>query len=108
MGVLRPITPAALRERLDAGDELCLLDVREPRELALCALPGSVAIPLGELARRVGELDPSRPTVCICHHGVRSAHAGGLLERAGFREVFNLSGGIDRWASDVEPSMRRY
>lgn len=108
MGLLRPISPATLRERLDAGEDLCLLDVREARELAICSIPGSVSIPLGELSRRSADLDPSRPTVCICHHGVRSARAASMLERAGFREVLNLSGGVDRWAAEVEPSMRRY
>ena len=102
------LTPAELRARLDAGERLVLLDVREPAELALCSLAGSVAIPLGELARRAGELDPSQPTVCICHHGMRSASAAAALERLGFRQLYNLSRGIDRWANDVEPAMRRY
>lgn len=108
MGSIRPLTPAALQALLSGDAEPCLLDVREPRELSICSLPGSVSIPLGDLSRRMGELDPQRPTVCICHHGVRSAHAASLLERAGFRELFNLSGGIERWASEIDPMMRRY
>ncbi len=85
-----------------------LLDVRQPRELAISALEGSLAIPLGTLAQRLGEVDRQRPVVCICHHGVRSMHAALLLEREGFPEVFNLSGGIDAWAHEVDPEMKRY
>lgn len=107
MAVAR-LTPRELRAKLDAGERLVLLDVREPSELALGSIAGSVAIPLGELARRAGELDPRAPTVCICHHGVRSANAAAALARLGFTQLYNLSGGIDRWAEDVEPAMKRY
>ena len=105
---IEALAPAELARRLAAGEDFVLLDVREPRELALCQLPGSTAVPLGELERKLPDLDPERPTVCICHHGVRSAHAASRLAAAGFRSVFNLSGGIERWARDVDPSMRRY
>jgi rhodanese-related sulfurtransferase len=107
MGVER-LTPAELAARLRAGEPLVLLDVREAEELAICALPGSVHVPLGELSRRARELDPGAPTVCICHHGIRSAHAAAALERLGFERLFNLDGGVDRWADDVDPSMPRY
>lgn len=105
---LAPIAPVELARRLAAGEDLVLVDVREPRELALCHIAGAVTIPLAELERRLHELDPERPTVCVCHHGVRSAHAAARLAAAGFRELYNLSGGIDRWASEVDPAMRRY
>ena len=102
------ITPRDLAARLAAGERLVLLDVREPRELAICALPGVVHIPMGDLAHRAGELDPDAPTVCICHHGRRSAMVAGRLERMGFGAVINLSGGMARWADDVDPAMARY
>jgi rhodanese-related sulfurtransferase len=54
------------------------------------------------------ELDPDRPVVCICHHGIRSASAAGALAHLGFAQVWNLSGGIDRWAAEIDPAMRRY
>jgi rhodanese-related sulfurtransferase len=76
---IQRLTPAELKVRLDAGEKLVLLDVREPGEVAVCVVAGSKAIPLGELMRRVGELDPSAATVCICHHGVRSANAASTL-----------------------------
>ena len=103
-----PIEPRELARRIARGDALVLLDVREPAELAICRIRGSRAIPLGELARRAGELDPDQPIVCICHHGIRSANAAAVLAAQGFESVFNLSGGIERWALEVDPSLARY
>lgn len=102
------ITPVELQERLDAGDELVLLDVREPEEWAICRIEGSLLVPMGDVAARVSELDPSRPTVCICHHGIRSHHVAAALVRLDFDAVYNLAGGIDRWAREVDERMPRY
>jgi molybdopterin/thiamine biosynthesis adenylyltransferase/rhodanese-related sulfurtransferase len=85
-----------------------LLDVREPHEVALVALPGARTIPLGELAHRVGELDPAEPVVVYCHLGVRSDAALRMLEGAGFVAAQHLSGGIDSWSRTVDPSLPRY
>jgi len=105
----QPISPADLAARIEAGDELVLLDVREAEEVAICALPGITHIPLGELSVRHSELDPDAETVCICHHGIRSASAAGALAHLGFDgPLWNLSGGMDRWAKDVDPAMPRY
>lgn len=104
----RPLAPKDLAARLARGDEVVLLDVREHDEVALCALPGVTHIPLGELSVRHTELDPDAETVVICHHGVRSAHAAAALAHLGFDDLWNLSGGVDRWAREVEPSMVRY
>ena len=108
MHPIASIAPAELARRLAAGERLVLLDVREPFELAAARIEGVRAIPLGELARRAGELDPDAPTVCICHHGIRSARAAGHLAALGFRSVSNLSGGIDRWSLEVDPRIPRY
>jgi rhodanese-related sulfurtransferase len=105
---LNTLSPLDLRRRLDAGESLVLLDVREPEELAVARIEGSRSIPLADLGSRHEELDPALSTVCICHHGIRSAIAAQSLERLGFREVYNLSGGVDRWAVEVDPSMKRY
>lgn len=102
------MTPGELRRRLERGDELLLLDVREEEEWRICRLEGSVHIPLGELGGRIRDLDPEREVVCICHHGQRSAHAALALARADFELVHNLVGGLDRWARDVDPRMPRY
>jgi rhodanese-related sulfurtransferase len=85
-----------------------LVDVREPWEFALCHIAGSVHIPLSDLPARLTELDPSRAITLICHHGVRSEMAAGFLERHGFSDVANLTGGIAAWADQIEPDMARY
>jgi rhodanese-related sulfurtransferase len=84
-----------------------LVDVREPWELAICNIAGSVAMPMAELPRRVEELPRERELVLVCHTGVRSAMAAAFLERLGFT-VHNLRGGVAAWAQTVEPSMPRY
>ncbi len=85
-----------------------LLDVREPWEFELCRIRGSELIPLRALAVRFRELDRSRPIVCICHHGRRSAHATMFLMQHGFTDVYNLTGGVDAWARQVDPAMPTY
>jgi rhodanese-related sulfurtransferase len=85
-----------------------LLDVREPWEFEVCRIGGSRLIPLGQLPARLSELQLDRPTVVICHHGVRSLRAAAFLEHCGFGDVVNLSGGIDAWARTVEPGMPVY
>jgi len=101
------ITPAELKERLDAGDRPALLDVREPWEFDLARIEGSRLIPMAELSERVSELDPAAETVVICHHGNRSAYVTYALTQAGFARVLNLEGGIDAY-SDVDGSVPRY
>ena len=104
------MTPTELTERLASGDDLALLDVREPHEHEFVALPNSILVPLGEIPARVGELEELRDkeTVVYCHHGIRSAHAIGFLRQMGFDNLHNLSGGIDRWSLEVDPQAPRY
>jgi rhodanese-related sulfurtransferase len=85
-----------------------LLDVREDWEVQTCALPGSTHIPMGEVPARTDELDTSAPVVCICHHGMRSLHVATFLERQGFTDVYNLTGGLDAWARQVDLQMPVY
>ena len=91
-----------------APGPVSLLDVREPWEFEVCRMKGSRLIPLSQLPARLGELDPGRTTVVICHHGVRSLRAAAYLEHCGFADVVNLSGGIDAWARMVDPAMAVY
>lgn len=84
-----------------------ILDVREQWEYDIAHLPGSTLIPLGSLMHKMGELDKSCAWVVVCHHGVRSAHACYYLERNGF-DVINLSGGLDRWAKEIDLDMPLY
>ena len=106
--MIEPITPEDLKQRIDAGEALVLLDVREDDEVAHAPFPGALHIALSELSLRHIELDPDEPTVVICHHGIRSANAAGALEHLGFETLFNLTGGIDRWSVRVDPSVARY
>lgn len=85
-----------------------LLDVREPWELELCRLAGSQHIPMHMVPMRCEEIDASRDVVVICHHGARSMQVALFLERKGFDSVLNLAGGVDAWAGEVDPDMRRY
>jgi adenylyltransferase/sulfurtransferase len=102
------IGPSELKRRLDAGDPLEVIDVREPHEWAICRIEGARPVPLGSLAARIHELDPERTYVLQCRSGVRSAKALGLLRQAGFRHLLNLRGGILAWARDVDPTMPTY
>jgi len=96
-----------LKRRLDAGEDLFVLDVREPHEYQICNISGHL-IPLGDLPNRVHELDSSREIVAHCRSGVRSAKAVTFLQQAGFKKVHNLAGGILAWADRVDPRMPKY
>ena len=97
-----------LKTRLDSEDDLLLLDVREPQEYQICAIPGSTLIPLGELPGRLAELEGRRNIVVHCKSGVRSAKAVKLLREAGFSDTVNLKGGILAWIDRVDPSLPKY
>jgi adenylyltransferase/sulfurtransferase len=102
------ITPTELVARLQRGDAIELIDVREPHELDIARIPNVRLIPLGTLAEALPTLDSSRETVVICRTGARSGRAVRQLRAAGFRQVWNLAGGIHRWADDVDPSLPKY
>jgi adenylyltransferase/sulfurtransferase len=101
------ITPHELKARLDRGDDVFILDVREPHEYQICNIHGYL-IPLGELPRRAHELDSSREIVAHCRSGKRSAEAVDFLRKAGFRKIWNLKGGILAWSDEVDPSVPKY
>jgi rhodanese-related sulfurtransferase len=104
------LTPGELaRWREDATRQPpVLVDVREPWEFELARIEGSLLVPLGQLPSRVDELPRDRPLVMVCHTGRRSQNAAMFLAQSGFADVQNLSGGVERWAVEVDPSMRRY
>lgn len=105
---MRHLTVHELRKRLDQNNPLVLLDVREEWEMARCQLPGSTWIPMGQIMARASELDKNTETVVICHHGIRSWQVAKYLEREGFGDVINLTGGIDAWAREIDPAMPTY
>jgi len=85
-----------------------LLDVREPWEYQTCHIAGSVSIPMNTIPARLSELDEDAPIVCICHHGARSLSVAAFLERNGFTQVTNLTGGVHAWAQQVDGTMPTY
>src|SRR5689334_20531644 len=101
------IAPQELKRRLDAGQDIFVLDVREPHEYQICNINGYL-IPLGDLPKRMNELDSSREIVAHCRSGVRSGKAVDFLRQAGFKKVRNLAGGILAWADRVDPRMPKY
>lgn len=92
----------------DARGKPLLLDVREPWEFETCRISGSQLMPMSLVPARQQELDPEQPVVCICHHGARSMQVAAFLERAGFENVSNLTGGVHAWAQLVDPAMPTY
>jgi adenylyltransferase/sulfurtransferase len=105
---VREITPRELAQRMHRGDDLVLIDVREPSEWAIARIDGAELIPLGSLESRVSSLDRSRDLVVHCHHGIRSATAIRYLQSQGFDRVWNLAGGIARWSVDVDDAVPQY
>jgi rhodanese-related sulfurtransferase len=104
------ITPPLLRQWLSdsARKAPLLLDVREPWEYQTCHIEGSTLLPMNAISARAQELDPETETVVICHHGGRSYQVAMFLERNGFSKLYNLQGGVNAWADQVEPDMPRY
>ena len=108
MAGFETITPKEFGERVRGGEDLLLVDVREPEEYELARVEGARLLPLSLFNEWAPTLDRSRGTVFICHHGVRSAQVCAFLAREGFDKVYNLDGGIDRWSTEVDPSVPRY
>ncbi len=102
------MTPKELKTLLDSGEKPTILDVREPHEYEICRLSGSILIPLGQIAVRMDELNRDDDIVVHCKMGGRSAKAVEQMQKAGFTNVKNLTGGIDRWSQEVDPSVPRY
>jgi len=108
----RPIDRISAQEaarRWSPGSaSVVLLDCREPEELAIARIPGAVHVPMGDIPGRLPHLDPDLETIVFCHHGVRSLSVAAFLVTNGFARVSSLSGGIDAWSTDVDPSVPRY
>lgn len=104
------IAPTELKARMDAGDDLLLVDVREPYEAKIADLPdvGQLRIPTGEFADRFAEIDADREVVVYCRSGSRSAWAATVLTASGYDRVLNLTGGVLGWRAEVDPSLAAY
>jgi adenylyltransferase/sulfurtransferase len=102
------ISPIDVKARLDRGDDFQLIDVREVFEHQICNIPQAKLIPLGELPKRLNEIDPSRDVVVHCKMGGRSAKAADLLRANGYTKVLNMTGGILAWSDKVDPKVPKY
>ena len=106
---MNEITPTELKQRLDNGDDIQIVDVREDSELAICRIPNSIHIPLAQVLNRMNEIDPNRETVVHCKMGGRSARAIDAMQRSGFTgQLSNLKGGIIAWSNEVDPTVAKY
>lgn len=103
---------AAWLEKMKIHGQPVMLDVREPHEVQIARIQPAgakvVHIPMGVIPPRLNELDPAQPIACLCHHGGRSMRVAAFLESRGFAHVANISGGINAWSSQVDPSVPRY
>jgi len=107
--IMEEITSTELKQRLDNGDDIQIVDVREDNEVAIGRIPNSIHIPLGQVLSRMSEIDPNRETVVHCKMGGRSARAIDALQRSGFQgKLINLKGGIIGWSNEVDPSVPKY
>jgi adenylyltransferase/sulfurtransferase len=101
-------TPAEIRRRLDRGENLLLIDVREPGEFAIASIHGALLRPLSRAAEWIDTLPREGELVLFCHHGIRSLHAARALAARGHRKLTNMTGGIDLWSVQVDPAIPRY
>lgn len=107
--MIEEISATDLKRRMDSGENIQLIDVRQPEEWAFAKIEGAKLIPLGEIMNRMGEIDESRETVLHCKMGMRSARAVEALQQAGFKgDIKNLRGGITAWSNEVDPKVPKY
>jgi rhodanese-related sulfurtransferase len=102
------IKPADVKERLDRGESLVLVDVREQWEYDVCRIEGARLVPLGSLAASLNTLPDVDEVICYCHHGMRSLDAAAWLRFQGFAKAKSLAGGIERWSVEIDPKVPRY
>ena len=105
---VKQLSATELKNKILQEGKLFLLDVREPDEFQYAHITGSVLIPLNQIPKRLGELDPQQEIVVICHHGMRSQQAANYLVQSGYKNIANLTGGIDAWSCTCDSSVRRY
>ena len=107
--MIEEISATDLKRRMDAGEDIQLIDVRQPEEWSFAKIEGAKLIPLAEILNRKDEIDDSRETVIHCKAGMRSARAVEALQRVGFKgELKNLKGGITAWSNEVDPRIPKY
>ena len=109
MGTVQQLQAGELKTRLEqAGKTPLLLDVREAWEIQRCAFDGALHIPMGQIQARLNEINPEAEIVVVCHHGIRSNSVANYLARNGYAHLYNLAGGIDAWAREIDKNMATY
>jgi rhodanese-related sulfurtransferase len=102
------LTPAELKQRLDRGEKVLLVDVREPWEFDVCRIEGAKLIPMGQIPANLQSLDVDDDVICYCHHGMRSHDVAVWLRNQGVATARSLAGGIERWSQEIDPQVPRY
>ena len=102
------ITPAETKQRLERGDKILLIDVREPWEFETCRIEGAKLVPMGTIPANLQALDTDDDVICYCHHGVRSMDVAAWLRGQGVAGAKSMAGGIDRWSLEIDPQIPRY
>jgi rhodanese-related sulfurtransferase len=102
------ISPAEAQAHLERGDGVLLVDVREPWETQLCRIAGAILMPMGTVPANLQKLDVDGEVICYCHHGVRSLDVAFWLRSQGVARARSMTGGIDRWSSEIDPGVPRY
>ena len=102
------ILPREVKQRLEGGEKLLLVDVREPYEHALCSIEGALLIPMGSIPANLQKLDTDDEVICFCHHGMRSLDVANWLRSKGVNSAKSMAGGIDRWSTEIDPTVPRY
>jgi len=106
---MRQLSVSQLKEWLESGEHMpVIVDVREPWEYAICHIEPSRLIPMREIPSRLNEIGQGDPVAVLCHHGIRSQKVAQFLEQRGFHNVYNVYGGIDAWAREIDPTMNHY
>ena len=105
---VKQLSATELKNKIQQQENLFLLDVREPHEFKYAHIAGSVLVPLNQIPSRLSELNPQQEIVVICHHGMRSQQAANYLVQSGYKNIANLTGGIDAWSCNCDSSVRRY
>lgn len=106
--MVEELSPTGYRRLQQAGELWQLVDVRESWETEIAAIDGALHIPMSDIPERYRELDAAQPVAVLCHSGARSARVAGFLAQQGFSRIANISGGIDRWSVELDPSIPRY
>lgn len=102
------ITPAETKQRMDRGEKVLLIDVREPWEFEICRIDGAKLLPMGSIPANLTSLSGDNEIICYCHHGIRSLDVARWLQGQGIRGAKSMAGGIDRWSVQIDPRVPRY